>query len=681
MRPLLLLAALAVAGCATTAVPAGPPDATAERPSDGLLTRPDLQALVDLQVRRDGAALARALTNPDSLVRARAAFALGSVQDPAAVPALRALLDDPVPAVRADAAFAIGQSADTTAGVALAVTLRREATPAVLAEVLDALGKVGGLPDLGVVLAADLPAALEPARALALARFGMRGVVSDAWAAWLGSHLQDPDPAVRRAAAYGFTRSPMPAWAGQTDAIRAAFDALPGDPARADLARALQTLDEPADIPRLADALATDPDWRTRVSAARALAEADGVEARGALARAVDDPNPHVAQTAAALFADAGPTPDALDLARAVLADDDRPWPVQAALLPVLAPAQPALVLAWADRQTDPFAQAAALRALGSTDDGAALTRLFTDARSDDTRLATAALGALRERWESGGYGARRFYEAYAHALRRADLATTSAAAPALADSAFWPLGAGPLLREVYATLEAPTDVEPMAAIVQAVGKVRDGGEIDFLVGVALAGHPVLRLAARDALNDRLSEGVDVELSGGGTPGTTSVDWVHLAQVGRHPRLILDTDRGTVVLELDTEAAPQTVQRITTTASQGLYDGVPFHRVVANFVVQGGDYARRDGYGGPDTAIRSEFTRLRYGTGTLGMASSGKDTEGSQFFVTHSPQPHLDGRYTAFGQVVDGQDVVDQILQGDVVRRARIVRDPTVPRR
>ena len=220
-----------------------------------------------------------------------------------------------------------------------------------------------------------------------------------------------------------------------------------------------------------------------------------------------------------------------------------------------------------------------------------------------------------------------------------------------------------------------------MAAIVQAVGKVRDGDEIDFLVGVALAGHPVLRLAARDALNDRLSEGVDVELSGGGTAGTTSVDWVHLAQVGRHPRLVLDTDRGTVVLELDTEAAPQTVQRITTTASQGLYDGVPFHRVVANFVVQGGDYARRDGYGGPDTAIRSEFTRLRYGTGTLGMASSGKDTEGSQFFFTHSPQPHLDGRYTAFGQVVDGQDVVDQILQGDLVRRARIVRDPAVPRR
>ena len=97
---------------------------------------------------------------------------------------------------------------------------------------------------------------------------------------------------------------------------------------------------------------------------------------------------------------------------------------------------------------------------------------------------------------------------------------------------------------------------------------------------------------------------------------------------------------------------------------------MPFHRVVANFVVQGGDHVRRDGYGGPETPIRSEFTRIRYETGTIGMASSGKDTEGSQYFITH--RPHLDGRYTAFGRVIEGQDVVDALLQGDLVRRARI---------
>ncbi len=675
MRIVLLLAALAVAGCASTAVPS-PPDAPGSaRPSDGLLTRPDLQALVDLQVRRDGAALAQALADPDSAVRARAAFALASVQDPDALTALRGRLDDPVPAVREDAAFAIGQTADSTAGVALALSLRREATPAVAAELVDALGKVGGRADLAVVLDAALPDGLEAARALALARFGMRGVTSDAWAEWLGARLQSADPGVREAAAYALTRSPVAAWRGQAGPVRAAFDALDGDAARADLARALDRLDDAADLARLAGALTSDPDWRTRVNAARALAESSDPSARGALARAVDDANPHVAQASAAVFAALDPTPDAVERALAVVGDDDRPWTMQAALLPLLAPSHPAAVLAWADRHRDPFAQAAALTALGASDDGAAVTRLFTAARSDDTRLAVAALGALRQRWATGTYGARRFYDTFAHALRRADLATTSAAAPALADSAFWPLGAGEVLREVYAELDAPADVEPMTAIVRAIGQVRNGGEIDFLLGVAMAGHPVVRGAARDALNDRLSEGVEVELAAGGAPATTTIDWAQLANVGRRPRLVLETPRGMVVIELDTESAPQTVQRITTAAAQGLYDGVPFHRVVANFVVQGGDYVRGDGYGGPETAVRSEFTRLRYRTGTVGMASSGKDTEGSQFFVTHSPQPHLDGRYTAFGRVVEGQDVVDQILQGDTVRRARVVAD------
>jgi len=362
-----------------------------------------------------------------------------------------------------------------------------------------------------------------------------------------------------------------------------------------------------------------------------------------------------------------------------VIADEDRPWPVQAALLPLVAADSATTVLAWADRQSDPFAQAAALRALGASDDGTALTRLFTTAASDDTRLAAAALEALVERWKTGTYGARRFFDAFAGAVRRADLATTSLAAPALADSAFWALGAGQVLRETYDRLHAPDDLEPMEALVRAIGRVRDGGEIEFLVGVALQGPVALRTAASEALNDRLAAGVDVDVTGVGAPATTTVDWDHLRRVGRHPRLVLETTRGRVVIEMDTEAAPQTVQRITTTAASGLYDGVPFHRVVANFVVQTGDYVRGDGYGGPETPVRSEFTRIPFETGVVGMASSGKDTEGSQFFVTHSPQLHLDGRYTAFGRVVEGMDVVDQILQGDVIREARVV--PDRPRR
>ncbi len=129
-----------------------------------------------------------------------------------------------------------------------------------------------------------------------------------------------------------------------------------------------------------------------------------------------------------------------------------------------------------------------------------------------------------------------------------------------------------------------------------------------------------------------------------------------------------------MVVRLETEEAPQTVQTIARLAEAGRYDGVPFHRVVPNFVVQGGDFASGDGFGGPGFTIRSELTLIPYLRGVIGMASAGKDTEGSQFFITHSMQPHLDGGYTAFGWVVEGMDVVDRLLVGDRIVRATIER-------
>jgi peptidyl-prolyl cis-trans isomerase B (cyclophilin B) len=109
-----------------------------------------------------------------------------------------------------------------------------------------------------------------------------------------------------------------------------------------------------------------------------------------------------------------------------------------------------------------------------------------------------------------------------------------------------------------------------------------------------------------------------------------------------------------------------------TLAKNGFYDGLNFMRVVPNFVIQGGD-PRGDTNGGPGYQIRCEINRVEYGTGYVGMALSGKDTGGSQFFITHSPQPHLDGGYTIFGRVVSGMDVVNRIARGDVIERIEIL--------
>ncbi len=134
----------------------------------------------------------------------------------------------------------------------------------------------------------------------------------------------------------------------------------------------------------------------------------------------------------------------------------------------------------------------------------------------------------------------------------------------------------------------------------------------------------------------------------------------------------LHTDKGIITMELFPAEAPITVDSFITLARKGYFNGVTFHRVVPNFVIQGGD-PRGTGEGGPGYQIRCEVNTRAYGRGAVGMALSGKDTGGSQFFITHSPQPHLDGGYTVFGQVTKGMEVVDRIARGDAIKKIVVV--------
>jgi peptidyl-prolyl cis-trans isomerase B (cyclophilin B) len=143
--------------------------------------------------------------------------------------------------------------------------------------------------------------------------------------------------------------------------------------------------------------------------------------------------------------------------------------------------------------------------------------------------------------------------------------------------------------------------------------------------------------------------------------------------VKRTYRATLETDRGTIELELYPAHAPKTVNNFVFLAGEGFYDGVTFHRVISNFMIQGGD-PTGTGRGGPGYRFEDEFAGnpLRHERGVVSMANAGPGTNGSQFFITHGPQPHLDGRHTVFGKVVSGQDVVDSIEQGDVMRKVSI---------
>jgi peptidyl-prolyl cis-trans isomerase B (cyclophilin B) len=135
----------------------------------------------------------------------------------------------------------------------------------------------------------------------------------------------------------------------------------------------------------------------------------------------------------------------------------------------------------------------------------------------------------------------------------------------------------------------------------------------------------------------------------------------------------IETPRGNIVIDLYAQHAPKTVNNFVFLAKEGYYDGLLFHRVISNFMIQGGD-PTGTGRGGPGYKFEDETkgNPNKHGTGSLSMANAGPNTNGSQFFITHAPQPHLDGKHTVFGKVVEGQSVVDAIRQGDAMTKVTI---------
>ena len=646
-----------------------------ERPSDGLLTRPALQTVVAAQIDRDGEALRDRLNADDAGVRARAAFALASVQDTSAIPGLLSLLRESIPFVQIDAALALGQMPPASVPDApLLRTLGFTRDAQVQRRLIEALGKTGTDSSLRRLVRLRPPQAAE--LALAVARYGMRGVTDSTATRWLLERLRADDPWTRRNAAYALGRVEALA-AGRADTIRAVLnDTAPDDPAAMHLLRALGTAGDAADAPRLADWLRTAPDWRTRVEAARglsALSPAD--ESRSALVAALNDGHPLVARTAAETLAGLDWSPDRVAAVGAWLDAHPRRWRVTAPLLLGLARnGRSQRVLNTVGRwraERSPVAYAAGLPALAPLDRPRADTMLHAALRHDDMRVAAAAMQALTARWErTRPSTAGATFKRLSAAVHRGDPALLYHAAPVLADSAFASMGAADTLTATYRTLSTPDDLEGMTTVLEALGTL-GGPTAETTLHDALD-HP--HHAVRDAAAQGLSAATDSTVTAAAKPlpETPSIDWGALQELGTHPRLVLETNRGTVTIELDTEQAPQTVQAITRFAQEGRYDGVPFHRVVPNFVVQGGDFARRDGFGGPGVFLRTEATRIGHRRGTVGMASAGTDTEGSQFFVSHSMQPHLDGSYTAFGQVTDGMDVVDRLRVDDRIESARV---------
>jgi cyclophilin family peptidyl-prolyl cis-trans isomerase len=227
-----------------------------------------------------------------------------------------------------------------------------------------------------------------------------------------------------------------------------------------------------------------------------------------------------------------------------------------------------------------------------------------------------------------------------------------------------------------YKAARADKMNDARVAILEAADKLKHPMNLQILAGETRDQDYVVRLKAVDLLRQS-----DLE-SPSGTIQIGKVDtghdrayWRRIAQLQstpKNPVAVIHTKKGPVRIELFASDAPMTVDNFMQLSRSGFYNGLTFMRVVPNFVIQGGD-PRNDMNGGPGYQIRCEISYRRYATGTVGMALSGKDTGGSQFFITHSPQPHLDGGYTVFGQVVEGMDVISRIARGDRIERIEII--------
>ena len=590
------------------------------------------------------------LTDADPEVRQMAAFALGLLGDARARDPLIAALADPSSLVQGSAAEALGLIGDTAAADALgrftaqivqsgalaqppdeADDARRDTPPAACRLAIYALVRLKAYPQLA---AAVLDGSGQPRARWWPVAFALQRLEDQRGLPALLTLARDANPYTRAFAVKGLAalkdRSALPVLmpllsSGERSVLIETVRALGriGDPASA------------APLLKIIRDAAADP--QVRLEAVGAIGGIHHQDVGDALLDVLADPTPAVRGAALRSLA-------AVDRENFVTVlsglDPDAHWNVRAALATVLGtlPAENGLprleaMLNDADQRVIPFAIAALVKLKPPTAAAALIERL----KADDPVVRLAAAEGIGELKPANGAAA--LAEAYRFGQRDAIYGARAAALAAIAK--YGAAAATPVLRGAFADKDWAVRVRAVQLLKQLDPAA--GAEADAQIRPA--------------------------------PTTVAADIYSAARLVSPPvstQVYIDTDRGTIQIELAVNDAPLTVENFITLARKGYFNGLSVHRVVPDFVVQDGD-PRGDGEGGPGYSIRDELNERPYLRGTVGMAlDPWPDTGGSQYFIAHSPQPHLDARYTVFGRVVAGMEVVDQIQQWDVIRAVRV---------
>lgn len=670
------LAALGIAavitGCATARVA----PRSALSPSDVALYA---RVLAAADARRpDTATIGAAIASANPAVRRAGALAGGQLHLRAAAPMVRALLRDADTSVAARAAFSLALLRDSASVGALDTALSFASPVAVQAAF--ALGEIGEIARATIVARADsAPSAVRAELLLASAK--LRPVPPAPAIAALAS----ADPCVRWAGAYALSRPRVPAGVSAMltfarDTRLLARDSAAGSPAgayecapsetRAQVARALvrgATGDSLA-APALAvlRTLVIDEAPHVRINAVRALASF-GDSSVAPIITATRDHDANVRIAAAQSLAG---RKLATDLWMSIWNGDTstmyrRSLLESATRSGVTLPAHDQWRTARDWHLRAALADAAALAPHPATGSAIA-TPLLSD---PDPRVRQSAVAAVAAYLDSAGGTARR--PVVLAALRDADFFVRATALLALADSARASEIPAVLASYALAARDSGNDARIASIRYLASAWKRDSATVPdsvrrMISALSPSNDPLVRAEAHGVTPLAAWPGTEGISRPAGWYERQVRDIVAPALGGAPLRARIETARGSITLELLGEEAPLTVANFVALARRGFYRNVHFHRVVPNFVAQDGD-PRGDGNGGPGYAIRDELNTERYTRGAVGMALSGPDTGGSQYFLTLSPQPHLDARYTIFARVVGGQDVMDRLVQGDAI--------------
>ena len=624
-----------------------------------------------------------ALVAPDSLVRRVAAVAAGRIRDPRAIPLLVPLLSDPDSTVRVSAAFALGLVGDSAG--ARPLMDRITGLPALdgptALEAITALAKIGG-PAVGRffegVIGGSVVATGENRRAL-VTQIVLESwrLESDAPVTALLPFLEDSTATNRWRAAYTLGRLRAPAAANRLTVALRDPEAI----VRAMAARGLVRgyVDSaglsPKAVAELLARASADPSVQVRINALRSLAGYRDSSLAAEIVPLLADPTPNVQMQAAQTAGELGGAEAARALAR--VAGGNGVFGVRREALVALARVDSAAFEGASSkwRSSGDWRERAAA-AEGSAAAGPGARPWFLSDR--DPRVVAAGIQA----WSAAVAGPDAGLVAAARGLmQHADAAVRSVAADAVGRAA----KPDDLSLLVTAFRRTPRDSFPDAAVAAlgAILAIRGGSsdaqarvDREFVASAPRPDDYVVRRWAEENWSQLAARW------GRSSPiatGRSAQDYRDL--VSRfllapdslaRPKVVIETDqRGPIEIELLGPDAPMTVANFVRLVERRFFDGNRWHRVVPNFVVQDGD-PRGDGFGGPGGAIRDELNRNRYDGPMLGMALSGPDTGGSQWFINLSPQPHLDGTYTIFGRVTTGLPNLARITQGDLIRTIRM---------